>query len=147
MKLLAFFVLSFMLVSCEVLPSGSVYRSTSNPSNSSSNENSEFANLMAKDKIGKDKVTAEVLTYLLNESDSREPRTAVVIENKSNCDMIFRMVRLNSNLIYNLPIARNSKNQFVVQKGNYTLRSKICDANYYSQKNVSDVLLLKLSNN
>lgn len=147
MRFLSLFALFLILFGCDVLPPGSVYRSNSPTSNSSSNENSEYVNLMAKDKIGKEKVTAEVLTYLLNESDSREPRTAVVIENKSNCDMIFRMVRLDSDLIYNLPVARNSKNQFVVQKGNYTLKSKICNANYYSQKNISEPLLLKLSNN
>jgi hypothetical protein len=100
---------------------------------------------MEKDKINKDKVTAEVLTYLLNESDSRESRTAVVVENKSNCDLIFRMVRLNSNLYYNLPVARNSKNQFVIEKGKYTLKSKVCNSNYYSQKSITEPLILKLS--
>ena len=141
MKLISLFAFLFILSSCDVLPSGSVYRSTS-----TSNERNEFATLMAKDKINKDKVTAEVLTYLLNDSDSSEPRTAVVITNNSNCDMIFRMVRLNKNLIYNLPVARNSKNQFVVEKGNYTLKSRICNANYYSQKKISEPLILTLSN-
>ena len=144
MKLIFIFAFLFILSGCDVLPAGSVYRS--NSSGSGSNERNEFANLMAKDKINKDKVTAEVLTYLLNESDSSQPRTAVVITNNSNCDIIFRMVRLNKNLIYNLPIARNSKNQFVVEKGNYTLKSKICNANYYSQKNIIEPLILKLSN-
>ena len=142
MKVFCLFGLLFFLSSCDVLPSGSVYRSTS----STSNERNEFSGLMEKDKINKDRVTAEVLTYLLNDSNSYEPRTAVVITNNSNCDMIFRMVRLNKNLIYNLPIAGNSKNQFVVEKGNYTLKSKICNASYYSQKNISEPLILKLSN-
>ena len=130
-----------LISSCEILPSGSVSRPTSPPSD----ESNEFATLMEKDKINKDKVTAEVLTYLLNESDSRESRTAVVVENKSNCDLIFRMVRLNSNLHYNLPVARNSKNQFVIEKGKYTLKSKVCNSNYYSQKSITEPLILKLS--
>ena len=142
MKSISLFSIFFLVLSCDVLPSGSVYRSTS----STSNERNEFSGLMEKDKINKDRVTAEVLTYLLNDSNSSEPRTAVVITNNSNCDMIFRMVRLNKNLIYNLPIAGNSKNQFVVEKGNYTLKSKICNASYYSQKNISEPLILKLSN-
>ena len=141
MKLFCLSGLLFILMSCDVSPYGS-----SNSSTSSSNERSEFLTLMEKDKINKTKVTAEVLTYLLNDSDSREPRTAVVITNNSNCDMILRMVRLNKNLVYNLPIARNSKNQFVVEKGNYTLKSKICNANYYSQKRLTEPLILKLSN-
>ena len=141
MKLIFLFAFLFILSGCDVLPAGSVYGSTS-----TTNERNEFATLMAKDKMNKDQVTAEVLTYLLNESDSSQPRTAVVITNNSNCDIIFRMVRLNSNLVYNLPIARNSKNQFVVEKGNYTMKSKICNANYYSQKSITDALILTLSN-
>ena len=144
MRLIFLFAFLFILSGCDVLPAGSVYRSTS--SGSGSNERNEFATLMAKDKINKDKVTGEVLTDLLNDSDPKESRTAVVITNNSNCDIIFRMVRLNSNLVYNLPIARNSKNQFVVEKGNYTMKSKICNANYYSQKSITDALILTLSN-
>lgn len=141
MRLFALLGISFLLSGCDVLPPGSVSRSTS----ASPDEKSEFSALMEKDKINKNKVTAEVLNYLLNESDPRDFRTAIVIENKSNCDMILRMVRLNKNLVYNLPVARNSKNQFVIEKGNYTLKSKICKANYYSQKNIADALSLKLS--
>ena len=141
MRLIFLCAFLFILLSCDVLPSGSVYRSTS-----ASNERNEFATLMAKDKINKDRVTAEVLTYLLNDSDSSQPRTAVVITNNSNCDMILRMVRVNKNGVYNLPIARNSKNQFVVEKGNYTLKSQICNANYYSQKKITEPLILTLSN-
>ena len=60
MRLIFLFAFLFILSGCDVLPAGSVYRSTS--SGSGSNERNEFATLMAKDKINKDQVTAEVLT-------------------------------------------------------------------------------------
>ncbi|WP_052252064.1 DUF6759 domain-containing protein [Kaistella solincola] len=144
------FLLLFFL-SCEVLPPGSVYRSPAGqaPTNASApkNEGSEFDQLMAKDQIDKRKVTAEVLTYLLNDPDPTEKQTGAVIENKSNCNIIIRLVGINSTKIYNLPIPRQSKNQFVIDKGNYTLKSDICGANYYSQKDITEPLILKLSNN
>ena len=145
----ALFLLFFL--SCEVLPAGSVYRSAPGSTSATKpvvkNERSEFEELMAKDQIDKRKVTAEVLTYLLNEPDPKEKQTGAVIENKSNCDMILRLVGINSTKIYNLPVPRQSKNQFVIDKGNYTLKSDICGANYYSQKNITEPLVLKLSNN
>lgn len=129
-----------------MIPVGNtIYR----PTNSSNtiNENKEFATLLEKDQINKKQVTAEVLTYLLNETEPQEKRTAAVIENTSNCNIILRLVGTQNNQIYNLPIARNSKNQFVILKGNYTLKSNICGANYYSQKNINESLILKLSAN
>ena len=136
-------------MSCDMIPTGNtIYRPTNSPtSSSSSNENREFSALLEKDQINKKYVTAEVLTYLLNDSDPQDKNTAAVIENTSNCNIIVRLVGVQNNQIYNLPISRNSKNQFVILKGNYTLKSNICGAKYYSQKNIVDPLILKLSNN
>lgn len=108
------------------------------------NTQREFQDLMAKDKINKKQVNAEVLTYLLNEPDDREQNTAAVIENTSGCNLILRVVGISNGKIYNLPVYANSKNQFVLQKGSYTLRASICGANYYSQKQISAPLILKL---
>lgn len=140
-----------LLMSCDIMPVGNtIYRPPATyPQNSSktATENSEFGTLMEKDQINKKYVNAEVLTYLLNDPDPSEKRTAAVIENSSRCDIIVRLVGIQNNQIYNLPISKNSKNQFVVEKGNYTLKSTICGANYYSQKNIIEPLILKLSNN
>lgn len=145
-----YLLLSFLfLMSCEMIPIGnSIYRPTNSQTSSNTiNENREFSALLEKDQFNKKKINAEVLTYLLNDSDPQEKSTAAVIENTSNCNIIVRLVGIQSNQIYNLPISRNSKNQFVILKGNYTLKSNICGANYYSQKNIIDPLILKLSNN
>lgn len=145
-----YLLLSFLfLMSCEMIPTGnSIYRpNNSQTSSNTINENREFSALLEKDQFNKKKVNAEVLTYLLNDSDPQEKSTAAVIENTSNCNIIVRLVGIQSNQIYNLPISRNSKNQFVILKGNYTLKSNICGAKYYSQKDIIDPLILKLSNN
>ena len=136
-------------MSCDMIPVGNtIYRpTTSQTSSSTINENREFSVLLEKDQINKKKINAEVLTYLLNDSDPQENSTAAVIENTSSCNIILRLVGIQNNQIYNLPISRNSKNQFVILKGNYTLKSNICGAKYYSQKNILEPLILKLSNN
>lgn len=145
MKLIYLLALLILLNSCDIMPSnGTIYQPNSSSSNS---ENKEFATLMEKDQMNKTQVTSEVLTYLLNDSDPKEKKTAAVIENLSNCNIIVRLVNINSSKIYNLPIVKNSKNQFVIIKGNYTLKSNVCTAKYYSQKNISEPLLLKLGNN
>ena len=140
-----------LLMSCDIMPTENrVYRPNSSypqKSSNSTNERQEFENLMEKHLVNKKLVNAEVLTYLLNDDDPKDKKTAAVIENLSSCNIILRLVGINNNLIYNLPIGRNSKNQFVINKGNYTLKSNICEAKYYSQKNISEPLLLKLNNN
>ena len=136
-------------MSCDMIPVGNtIYRPTNSQTSSSTiNENREFSDLLEKDQINKKKINAEVLTYLLNDSDPQEKGTAAVIENTSSCNIILRLVGIQNNQIYNLPISRNNKNQFVILKGNYTLKSNICGAKYYSQKNILEPLILKLSNN
>lgn len=147
-KIKAYFLAIFLLllVGCDVIPSGSIYRPSTGTS-TSTNESREFADLTAKDQINKKNETAKVLTYLLNDSDPRDKQTAAVITNTSNCDIIVRLIQAGGNKIYNLPVSKNSKNQFVIDKGNYTLKSNICTAKYYSQKIVTDALILTLGTN
>jgi len=146
MRSYSLFLLLFLLVQCDVFPSTiPIYQPRT--SSASANESKEFDELMEKDQINKKKVTAEVLTYLLNETEYDDPKTAAVIENNSNCNIILRLVEIQGNRIYNLPIPKNSKNQFIIYKGSYTLKSNVCDAKYYSQKLISTPLLLKLSGN
>ncbi|MBN9313977.1 MAG: hypothetical protein BGO40_04565 [Chryseobacterium sp. 39-10] len=109
------------------------------------NESREFAQLMENDQKNKTKETAEVLNYLLNDTDPKDLKTAAVITNNSNCDIIVRLISKENNVSYLLPIARSSKNQFVIRKGNYLMKSNVCNAKYESQKNISEPLMLKLS--
>lgn len=145
MKYYFLFLLLFFVVQCDIMPSANpVYPSKTTVLKT---ENKEFEELMEKDQINKKQVTAEVLTYLLNDDDSNDPKTAAVIDNNSNCNIILRLVEIKGNRIYNLPIPKNSKNQFVIYKGSYTMKTNVCAAKYYSQKQISAPLILKLSGN
>ena len=145
MKYYFLFLLLFFVVQCYIMPSAKpVYPSKKVVLKT---ENKEFEELMEKDQINKKQVTAEVLTYLLNDDDSNDPKTAAVIDNNSNCNIILRLVEIKGNRIYNLPIPKHSKNQFVIYKGNYTMKTNVCAAKYYSQKQISAPLILKLSGN
>lgn len=145
MKYYFLFLLLFFVVQCDIMPSANpVYPSKTTVLKT---ENKEFEELMEKDQINKKQVTAEVLTYLLNDDDSNDPKTAAVIDNNSSCDIILRLVEIQGNRIYNLPVPKNSKNQFVIYKGNYTMKTNVCAAKYYSQKQISAPLILKLSGN
>ncbi|MBW8361909.1 MAG: hypothetical protein K0M56_06945 [Kaistella sp.] len=114
---------------------------------SENNEAKEFYKLTELEKKGRNQRTAEVLTYLLGDDDAEDPFTAVVIDNFSNCDIIVRIVEINGNGIYNLPISKGGKNYLKIKKGNYTLKTKMCSAPYYSQKQIVEPLILKLSEN
>lgn len=145
MKYYFLFLLLFFVVQCDIMPSANpVYPSKTTVLKT---ENKEFEELMEKDQINKKQLTAEVLTYLLNDDDSNDPKTAAVIDNNSSCDIILRLVEIQGNRIYNLPIPKHSKNQFVIYKGNYTMKTNVCAAKYYSQKQISAPLILKLSGN
>lgn len=143
LKKLYLLVLGFLMIQCDVVPN-SGYR-TNNPG--SVDESKEFADLIEKDQIDKNKKTAEVLTYLINDTDPADPYTVAVIDNLSGCNIIVRLVAVKGNQIYNLPVPKNSKNQFVIYKGSYTMKTNVCAAKYYSQKQISAPLILKLSGN
>lgn len=145
MKYYFLFLLLFFVVQCDIMPSANpVYPSKTTVLKTESNE---FEELMEKDQIYKNKKTAEVLTYLLNDTDPADPYTVAVIDNLSGCNIIVRLVAVKGNQIYNLPVPKNSKNQFVIYKGSYTMKSNVCAAKYYSQKQISAPLILKLSGN
>lgn len=141
LKKIYLLVLGFLMIQCDVVPN-SGYR-TNNPG--SVDESKEFADLMEKDQTDKNKKTAEVLTYLLNDTDPADPFTVAVIDNLSGCNIIVRLVAVKGNQIYNLPVAKNSKNHFKIAKGSYTMRSNVCESKYYSQKSITEPLILKLS--
>ncbi|WP_332030996.1 DUF6759 domain-containing protein [Kaistella sp.] len=141
LKKIYLLVLGFLMIQCDVVPN-SGYR-TNNPG--SVDESKEFADLMEKDQTDKNKKTAEVLTYLLNDTDPADPYTVAVIDNLSGCNIIVRLVAVKGNQIYNLPVAKNSKNHFKIAKGSYTMRSNVCESKYYSQKSITEPLILKLS--
>ena len=143
-KTISLFLTQLLLFNCNGLRTNSGSYSAPSVSPESS-EKKEFADLMEKDQIDKNKKTAEVLTYLLNDTDPADPYTVAVIENTSSCNIIVRLVAIKGNQIYNLPVPKNGKNHFKIGKATYTMRSNVCEAKYYSQKSITEPLILKLS--
>lgn len=138
--------LLFFLVQCNANPtSTTVYRPDNASTPTSTDEAPEFADLVAKDQLNKTNETADVLNYLLNDEDPNDPNTALVLENTSGCNIVVRMVHVDGNRIYNLPVPKNGKNHFKIAKGNYTLKANVCHAKYYSQKHISESITVKIS--
>ena len=138
------FSLICLFLVCIAGCSPTIYSST-RPVNSTdssvSNENSEFASLMIKDKIDKNQRSAAVINQLLNDQP-KDKIAAVVLENKTNCNII---VRISGAKNYILPIYKNDKNFLIVDKGNYIFNSNFCNSKYYKQKNISESVTITLS--
>ncbi|SEM20794.1 hypothetical protein SAMN05421856_101739 [Chryseobacterium taichungense] len=88
--------------------------------------------------------TAEVLTYLLNDS-SNDPKTSITVENKSRCNMVLTIS--GTNYFKKVPIGANKIGAVMVPKNqNYNLSGMICNAVYHNTKFVSSSYEVKLSN-
>lgn len=88
--------------------------------------------------------TAEVLTYLLNDS-SADPRTSITVENNSRCNMVLTIS--GNNYYKKVPIAASKIGAVMVPKNqNYNLSGMICDAVYQKTKFISGPYEIKLSN-
>lgn len=107
------------------------------PKNSEEEEFSKLMELMNKDKQSK----TELALKALMETGKNKTDAVIVIENTSKCNIIFR---ITGNKNYNLPILALSKSSILVEKGNYQLQSKLCEAQYFSKKTIKDNVYLIL---
>lgn len=89
----------------------------------------------------KHKKTAELLNHLFN-SDPNSKTAYVSITNKSNCNLI---VKISGKQFYNLDVPANNQNYILVDKGNYTITTMVCDAKYTSVKNISKDVVITLN--
>lgn len=107
-------------------------------------EQDEFDMLMSSSSAEHQQKTVKILNALFdNDPNSRE--TTVLVENKSDCDIIVRMEGAN-NLKYRLPVASKTQNTIVIQKGDYLFSSIVCGAQYASQKTVGKAIMVALGN-
>ncbi|WP_417430668.1 DUF6759 domain-containing protein [Halpernia sp.] len=138
-----FLLLSFIIFifkSCDVYSNPSSYPASSGNSSVYS-ENKEFNTLMVKDKIDKNKRTAEVISQLINDQPT-DKIAALVFDNKTNCNII---VRIYGGKNYTIPVYKNDKNYLIVDKGNYTFTSNFCNSKYNSRKNIVESVTVTLS--
>lgn len=90
------------------------------------------------------KKTVNVLNSLFD-NDPNAKEVVVIIENKSNCNIIVRMEGTNGKK-YNLPVPTQKENSILIEKGDYTFTSLVCGANYISKKEIQKTLMVTLSN-
>lgn len=56
------------------------------------------------------------------------------------------ILKVQGKKFYSLAIPAHGENTLMVDKGNYRLKSSICDLPYISEKNVNKSLLITLNN-
>lgn len=114
------------------------------PSNPKTNklDRVHFNKLMEEAKANEKQNTVKVLNELFKDSNLNKNTSIVLIQNKSICDMILIIEGVKN---YNLAIPANTDKSVVVEKGDYKLKSSVCDAPYESTKNISKGIIISLN--
>lgn len=107
-------------------------------------EDAEFDLLMNESPIEHKNKTVQLLNKLFD-NDPSSKDCIVMIENKSDCNMIVRIDGVG-NTKYRLAIPAKNENSIVVKKGDYLFTSVVCGAQYASQKTVQKAMMVSLSN-
>lgn len=105
-------------------------------------EASEFNMLMSSNPVEHKNKTVKILNSLFD-NDPNAKECIVLIENKSDCNIIVRIEGVG-NMKYRLPVPAHGDNSIVIQKGDYLLTSVVCGAQYASQKTIQKALMVAL---
>ncbi len=105
-------------------------------------EASEFNMLMAENPVEHKNKTVKILNSLFD-NDANAKECIVMIENKSDCNIIVRIEGIGTTK-YRLPVPSHGDNSIVVQKGDYLFTSIVCGAQYASQKTIQKPLMVAL---
>lgn len=105
-------------------------------------EASEFNMLMGENPAAHKDKTVKILNSLFD-NDPNAKECIVMIENRSDCNIIVRFEG-TGNTKYRLPVPAHSDNSLVIPKGDYLLTSLVCGAQYASQKTIQKPLMVAL---
>lgn len=105
-------------------------------------EAEEFAMLMNVKPVEHKNKTVKILNSLFD-NDPNSKESIVMIENKSDCNIIMRIEGIG-NTKYRLAVPGRSENLIVVDKGDYLFSSLVCGAQYASQKTVQKAIMVSL---
>ena len=105
-------------------------------------EEEEFKMLMSTNPIEHKNNTVKILNSLFD-NNPNSTESIVMIENKSECNIIMRMEGVGFTK-YRLAIPAQSDNTIVVPKGDYLFSSLLCGAQYASQKTVNKAIIVEL---
>lgn len=116
--------------------------STATPVAIADTEAAEFNMLMGENPVEHKNKTVKILNSLFD-NDPNAKECIVMIENKSDCNIIVRMEGVGI-IKYRLPVPAHGDNSIVVQKGDYLFTSIVCGAQYASQKTIQKPLMVAL---
>lgn len=105
-------------------------------------EEEEFKLLMSVNPVEHKNNTVKILNSLFD-NDPNSKESIVMIENKSDCNIIMRIEGVG-NTKYRLAIPARADNTIVVAKGDYLFSSLLCGAQYASQKTVQKGIMVAL---
>lgn len=105
-------------------------------------EAEEFNMLMGMTSAEHTDKTVKILNSLFD-NDPNAKDVIVMIENKSDCNIIVRMEGIG-NTKFRLAVPAHDDNSLVVPKGNYLFTSIVCGAQYASQKTLQKPLKVAL---
>ncbi|MEY8761141.1 DUF6759 domain-containing protein [Chryseobacterium tongliaoense] len=105
-------------------------------------EAEEFNMLMKVSPVEHRNNTVKILNSLFD-NDPTTKECIVLIENKSDCNIIVRMEGVGTTK-YRLAVPAHNENSIVVEKGNYLFTSLVCGAQYASQKTIQKPIMVAL---
>lgn len=105
-------------------------------------EAEEFNMLMTVSPVEHKNKTVKILNSLFD-NDPMSKECIVLIENKSDCNIIVRMEGVGVTK-YRLAVPAHNENSIVIEKGDYLFTSLVCGAQYASQKTIKKPILVAL---
>lgn len=105
-------------------------------------EAEEFKRLISSTSAEHKEKTVKLLNTMFNE-DANSKDAIILFRNKSDCNLV---IKIQGKDFYTMAVPANGENFIVVNKGNYTLTSNVCDVQYSSKKEISKSLLFTIAN-
>ncbi|AZA52325.1 DUF6759 domain-containing protein [Chryseobacterium sp. G0201] len=105
-------------------------------------EAEEFNMLMAVSPTEHKNKTVQILNSLFD-NDPMSKECIVLIQNKSDCNIIVRMEGIGTTK-YRLAVPAHNESSVVVNKGDYLFTSVVCGSQYASQKTIQKPLMVAL---
>mgnify|MGYP003601320969 CR=1 FL=1 len=127
-------LLSVCLVSCATTKSAAPLLGATKSSVSMEPEETAPEPEQVKPKAKAPEKAVVLLNQLFNTDDANK-HTALIINNDSDCDFIMTVQGGKS---YSIPVSAKKTESIVVEKGDYVLRSDVCNTTYLARKSLSD---------
>ncbi|RQO34200.1 hypothetical protein DBR39_21860 [Chryseobacterium sp. KBW03] len=105
-------------------------------------EAEEFNMLMAVSPVEHKNKTVKILNSLFD-NDPNAKECIVMIQNKSDCNIIVRMEGVGTTK-YRLAVPAQGEGSIVIEKGQYLFSSLVCGAQYASQKTIQRAIMVAL---